>query len=241
MCDSIKFTKDNSMVRLRAAIGIVVILCMYFSYKNYSKTAAASYGMVVVLNGPSTSGKSSIQKEFQHLMMPNLWIKVGIDNLFDMPMPAITVQNMSFWQSPNQIRWVETTHDALHNPVITLRTGAQGDRVAYGMNSAIADYAKAGCNVIVDYIAYKKEWVDDMRKQLDGIKTYWVKVAAPLAVLEEREIARATSPKGHARSHYDTVHWDVVYDLEVDSSVQSAAEIAAQIKHLLGSAYYACA
>lgn len=30
------------------------------------------------------------------------------------------------------------------------------------MNSAIAGYAQAGRNVIVDYIAYKKEWLDDM-------------------------------------------------------------------------------
>jgi len=49
-------------------------------------------------------------------------------------------------------------------------------------------------------------------------------------VIEERELARATSPKGHARSHYDFVYWDLKYDLEVNSEKESAVEIAKQIK-----------
>ncbi|MBF8275455.1 MAG: chloramphenicol phosphotransferase, partial [Candidatus Brocadiaceae bacterium] len=88
---------------------------------------------------------------------------------------------------------ISLEQDKDENPVMTLLMGEQGDKVAYGMNSAIADYAKAGCNVIVDYIAYKKEWLDDLRYKLKGIKTYFVKVAIPLSVIEEREVARATS------------------------------------------------
>lgn len=112
-------------------------------------------GTVIVLNGPSASGKSSIQTKFQDSMMPNLWINVGIDNLFDKPMPDITMDNLAFWQKENAIRWVETNNNGEH-PVITLFTGEQGKKVAYGVNSAIAAYALAGNNVIVDYIAYKK-------------------------------------------------------------------------------------
>lgn len=189
-----------------------------------------SSGAVILLNGPSAAGKSSIQAAFQQCMMPNLWIKVGIDNLFDKPMPDITPENIAFWQSPNPIRWVESTTDSQNNPIITLFIGEHGDRVAYGMNSAIAAYAQAGCNVIVDYIAYKKEWLDDLRTKLQTIKTYWVKVTIPLEILEAREMARATSPKGHARSHSDYVYWDISYDLEVQSDKHSAQEIADIIK-----------
>lgn len=197
-----------------------------FMQKNQSK----QYGTVIILNGPSTAGKSSIQKEFQHLMLPNLWIKLGIDNLFDKPMPDITLEKLAFWQKPNLIRWVTTTQDAQNNNVITLLTGEQGDKVAYGMNSAIAEYAKAGCNVIVDYIAYQEAWLKDLQSKLSDIPTYWVKVNIPLETLEAREAARGTSPKGHARSHYDTVHWNIKYDLEVNSETDSASTIANQIK-----------
>lgn len=189
-----------------------------------------NYGKIIILNGPSASGKSSIQKAFQSLMMPNLWIKLGIDNLFDNPMPDINLENLNFWQSKNTIRWIETMKDANGNSIITLFTGEQGEKVAYGMNSAIAEYAKSGCNCIVDYIAYKKEWICDLKNKLKDIKTYWIKVTAPLHILEERETARGTSPRGHARSHYETVFWDLHYDLEVDSEKLSVYEIAQKIK-----------
>lgn len=207
----------------------VVALCMYIVFKS-KKTDNCQSGTVIVLNGPSASGKSSIQREFQFLMMPNLWIKLGVDILFDKPMPDIVEANMDFWQKPNPIRWVTMGQDAEGNSIVTLFTGDQGDRVAYGMNSAIAAYAANGCNIIVDYIAYKKEWIDDLRLKLKNVKTCMVKVVVPLEVIEQREIARATSPKGHARSHYSNVDWDIVYDLEVDGSKQTAQEIAQSIK-----------
>lgn len=202
---------------------------------NYS-SANNAQGTVIILNGPSASGKSSIQKQFQQLMLPNLWIKLGIDTLFDTPMPDITLENISFWQHPNPIRWVQTTKDTQDHAIITLFTGEQGERVAYGMNSAIAAYAQSGNNIIVDYIAYKQEWLNDLRQKLAGIKTYWVQVDISLETLEAREVARNTSPKGHARSHYDIVHWDIKYDLVVNPETNSANEIAQQIKsHILSA------
>ena len=172
------------------------------------------------------------KKSFNILMMPNLWIKTGIDSLFDAPMPTITPENMNFWQSPNPIRWVETSQDEQGNNVITLFVGEQGEKVAYAMNSAIAEYAKNGCNVIVDYIAYKQEWFDDLQKKLKGIKTYYVAVEIPLETLEQREAARGTSPKGHARSHYFTVYGNKKYDLTVNSATHSAKENCATIERI---------
>ena len=190
-------------------------------------------GKIIVLNGPSGSGKSSIQKEFQKLMMPNLWVKVGIDNLFDSVMPDITAENMGFWQLKNPIRWVEESKDAGENKIVTLFVGPQGNKVVYAMNSAIAAYAQNGCNVIVDYIAYDQKWLKDLEKKCSGFTTYYVAVEIPLEVLEQREEARKTSPKGHARSHYFNVYGDKKYDLVVNSGSKTAQEIACQLKQLL--------
>ena len=165
--------------------------------------------------------------------MPNLWIKVGIDNLFDHVMPDITPENMNFWQSPNPIRWVDTSQDEQGNNVITLSVGPQGEKVAYAMNSAIAAYAQNGCDVIVDYIAYDQRWFKDLEDKCSRIKTYYVAVQIPLETLEQREAARATSPKGHARSHYFTVYGDKKYDLEVNSGSNSATNIALELKKLI--------
>jgi chloramphenicol 3-O-phosphotransferase len=238
--------------KILAILATVCIVAGAYRIFHATKKSTETIGTVIVLNGPSGSGKSSIQREFQTLMIqPSsasiinhdgtaagqapLWIKLGIDNLFDKPMPDITLENLAFWQSPNAIRWVTTTKDANDKPVVTLFTGEEGEKVVYGMNSAIAGYAQAGCNCIVDYIAYKKAWIDDLHTKLTGIKTYWVKIALPLDVLEERERARATSLVGHGRSHYDTVYADMKYDLILDTSKLPAAEYAQKIKDLISS------
>lgn len=199
----------------------------------FKQAEKPNFGTVIVLNGPSGSGKSSTQREFQKLMMPALWIKVGIDNLFDMPLPDVTAETMAQWQTKNEIRWVEQGHDVNGNPVISLFVGQEGQKVVHGMNSAIAAYARNGCNVIVDYIAYKPEWLKDLQEKLADVKVYYVAVDIPLEVLEEREAARGTSPKGHARSHYATVYGDMKYDLRVNSHTSSAAEIVQQLKDMI--------
>ena len=208
------------------------ILALGFGCWFYTKKQTAA-GTIIILNGPSGSGKSSIQREFQKLMMPNLWVKVGIDNLFDSVMPDITPENMSFWQLKNEIRWVEESQDTENNKVVTLLVGPQGDKVAYAMNSAIAAYAQNGCNVIVDYIAYDQKWLDDLKRKCASFKTYYIAVEIPLKTLEKREEARGTSPKGHARSHYFTVYGTTIYDLHVTTDNEKAAEIALKIKKLV--------
>lgn len=193
----------------------------------------ATTGTVIILNGPSASGKSSIQREFQTLKMPHLWLKLGIDTLFDAPMPDITPANMSFWQSENPIRWVSARKDSDGNSVITLHMGEEGERAAYAMNSAIAAYAANGSNIIVDYIAYKKEWFKDLEEKLKPFNTYFVAIDISLEEIERREKARGTSPVGHARSHYHEVLGDKKYDLRVNSEDDSAEEIAKKIDAFL--------
>src|ERR1700722_9416730 len=170
--------------------GCLAIVLVFLLLRHFGAAAVIKPGTVIILNGPSGSGKTSIQKSFQHLMMPKLWIKLGIDSLFDGSLPDITLENLPYWQSSNPIRWVETTTDAAQHPVITLFVGPEGQQVVHGMHSAIAAYAQQGCNVIVDYIAYKKEWVDDLRSKLQGVPTYWIKVNILLEELEKREAAR---------------------------------------------------
>src|SRR5271155_5433514 len=175
------------LIKIAMVVLAIIGIGIYMTQRYMCTQNQNLSGIVIVLNGPSGSGKSSIQKEFQKLMMPHLWIKVGIDNLFDHPMPDITLENMSFWQSPNSIRWVQTSQNAQSHKVVTLFTGQEGEHVAYGMNSAVAAYAQNGCNVIVDYIAYKSEWFVDLQKKLNPYKTYYVAVDIPLDILEQRE------------------------------------------------------
>jgi chloramphenicol 3-O-phosphotransferase len=188
----------------------------------YIRSDYRAPGTVIILNGPSAAGKSATQEAFQNLMFPDLWIATGIDRLFD--------QALNAWGKP--IRWIEETTDAAGNNVITLHVGAKGQQAAYAMNSAIAAYAREGCNVIVDYIAYDQAWLADLQKKLHNMPTYYVAVDIPLSVLEQRETGRGTSPAGHARSHYDTVYGDIVYDLRINTNEYTPEKIAQQIRSM---------
>lgn len=220
-------------IRFSLKYSFIFLMLPGISCMAFNKSAHAQTGTVIILNGPSSAGKSSIQKAFQQLMMPDLWCRTGIDMLLEAVMPMITTENLSFWQSANPIRWVEQTEDAQGNIVFTIFLGDQGKKVAYAMNSAIAAYAQNGCNVIVDYIAYDPEWLTDLEQKIKGIKAYYIAVDISLATLEQREKSSSTSPEGHARSHYFTVYGNIDYNLRVNSEQNTPQEIAEQIKGLI--------
>lgn len=217
---------------------IVLLLSSLFFLlfdKFVSKTKNNKPGKIIILNGPSCAGKTSIQKAFQSLMLQEdkYWIRLGIDSLFDSPLPEITLDNMDYWSSRNNLRWVETVKDTEGNTIVPLKIGVEGEKVFYGMNKAVKGYLDAGNNIILDYIAYEKKFIFDLLKILDTFDVTLVKVNISLEELEKREIKRNTSPQGHGRSIYFTLHDDIIYDLVVDSEKNSPDEIAIQIKSFI--------
>ena len=191
-------------------------------------------GTVIVLNGPSASGKSSVQKKIRELF-DKPYLKLGVDNLFDAVLPDYYGLGMiqpkgSF--SQEDIRYVETT-EVQGKKAVKLIVGPIGRKVITGMHHSIAAYAKAGNNVVVDYILYEKEWFSEFVNTLKGIKVYYIGLKYPLQAIEEREKKRATSPEGHARSHYETVHYFDNYDLVIDDPSLSADEIARNIQRYI--------
>lgn len=194
-------------------------------------------GTIIVLNGPSASGKSSVQRQVQ-VLFAEPYLKVGIDNFFDALLPDEFAMGVAPQGNFTQemLRSGVSSVDAADKPVLTLHVRPLGEHVIAGMHDAFAAYAKHGNNLVIDYIAYEKQWLGELACALEGYKVYLVGVKTPLSVIEAREKARATSPVGHARSHYDSIHTygpkdsefirNVVYDLEIDTAVHSPEECA---------------
>ena len=149
---------------------------------------------------------------------------MGIDSMLCGMMPQ------RYFQGPTpdrkDVMWADPATDASGAPLFELHFGDKGRRVVAGMHGAIAAFARAGCPVIVDHILYERDWARELAEALRGLTAYLVGVRVPLEILEERERQRATSPVGHARSHYETVHAHGVYDLEVDTSRATPDECA---------------
>lgn len=201
---------------IKYLIGILFlgIIALFIGiYMNKSKKISSS-GMVIILNGPSSVGKSSIIKAFQ-AKQNTPWLGTGIDHLYVGVIPPQWLDDEPEHSSMMSI----TKSQDEHGPIVTAVFGPEGRKVVKGMHRAIAAYANSGNNVIVDYIKYEPEWLDDLKDVLKNVKVIWVGVNASLESIEKREKKRGTSPEGHARSHYHTVHQGINYDLILDTDL----------------------
>jgi len=183
-------------------------------------------GSVIILNGPSSVGKSSIIRSFQN-KNNKVWLGIGLDKFFVDLLPSKFYLEAK--PEHHTVMQGVASVDAKGNKVFNLYIGKEGQKVIKGMHRAIREYVRAGNNVIVDYINYDPFWIKDLKKSLKGIKVIFVKINASLKTIEEREKNRATSPQGHARSHYHTVHQGINYDLTINTDHKTVDEASEEI------------
>ena len=218
----IRFIKKN--IKAAAFCMAVVLLSGCMLQKNN-----ANVGTVIILNGTSAVGKSSIMRAFQ-AKHSRPWLGIGIDNFFVGVLPP----KFYLEDKPEHHAVMQgiATEDE-QGKLFTLHIGSEGQKVIKGMHRAIAAYAKTGNNVIVDYIMYDPAWHDDLMTVLSSIPVLKVGVTASLPVVQQREKSRGTSPEGHARSIYDTVHQGWNYDLTINSDELTPDQIADKIDQYL--------
>ena len=173
---------------------------------------------VVILNGASSSGKSSIARALQ-AQFAEPWLSFSVDDLIAaMPMAMLEADG-------------------------GFEVGAGGEVVVgqrfIDLNIAwehgIAAMVHAGAPVIIDDVFLRghinqERWV----AALAGIATLWVGVHCEPAVLAQRERSRGDRTVGMAADQLPLVHTGVAYDLEVDTTHQSPRECAARIIALAG-------
>ena len=189
-------------------------------------------GRVIVLNGASSAGKSSIARELQRLL-PKPYLFAGIDSFTAMLRPEghmaldwrkRTNENSGGAQAA--IRWVFPDKPGQS---VTIEFGEAGHRLVRGMHRALAALALAGNDVIFEHVLLYPEWRDDLVEALDGIEAYLVAIQCHVEVIEERERARGDRIVGQGRGHYEAVHAGVKYDVEVDASTGTPRAAAQRI------------
>lgn len=170
-----------------------------------------------MLNGASSSGKTSILVELQDLFHEP-YLNAGIDKFI--------------WMLPK--RYLDRP---LWDDVLGLadRAGATGKVLFAGMHRVIAALSHCGMNVLADHVLVEKEWVHDCAEQLAGLPAYLVAVRCPLEVLEERERSRKDRTLGQARLQHQLVHAHGIYDFEVDTSRNNPRSCAKKIADYVGS------
>jgi chloramphenicol 3-O phosphotransferase len=169
-------------------------------------------GRVILLNGASSSGKSSIARQLQLVLDPPH---------FHMPVDAI-----------NSMRAREKSLelDPAELDAVLARTRA-------GFHRAVAGMARAGNDVIADHVLSERWRLLDCLEVMAGLQVVFVGVRCSPAELERRERARGDREPGQAARQQDSVHALGCYDVEVDTTSASPRECAGLIADYLAAGH----
>lgn len=182
-------------------------------------------GAVLLINGPSSSGKTTLCRSLQAAWAGPLAL-VGLDMLIGALHPAYT----GFGERAGEGFPLLMDSDPEGRPLIRAATGPAG-RI---LNRRLAEFA-AGCaadglDVVIDHVLLSPQDLDDFAAALDPSSSWLFGVRCDLAVLELRERAREDRALSLAREQARRVHpgaWS--YDLTLDSTADPPHVLATQV------------
>jgi chloramphenicol 3-O phosphotransferase len=168
---------------------------------------------IIVLNGGSSAGKSSIARCLQ-LLLADPWLTMAGDDLLAAMPPAMLASEHGIVFSPDG--------------QITVGPGLRALEAAW--SRGIAAMARAGAGVILDVVFLsgaeaQRRW----RVVLDDLEVLWVAVKCDPGVATAREAARGDRVPGMAALQANLVHQGVAYNLEVDTTHASLEDCARRI------------
>jgi len=175
---------------------------------------------VIVLNGGSSSGKSSIARCLQELL-DEPWVRSGVDELLAALAPSLVGGT-----APRPGRAPVIRFDADGAVLVD----AAWRPVESAWYRGVASMARAGLGVIVEEVLLAGgEGQRRLASALDGIAVVWIGVRCDPDVAAAREAARPERIAGMAASQAARVHEGVDYDLVVDTTKASVEQCARMV------------
>ena len=164
-----------------------------------------SSGQIILLNGTSSSGKSTLAKALQGVL----------------EQPYLHIDGDAFWQFfPDP--YFDGRPDEEYRP--------WRNRFLPACYATCATYAHHGINVIIDEVLTKPMTLTWLQEALTGLDVVFVGLHCGLDELEQREQARGNRTIGLARFQYPNIHIHGAYDLEVNTELNNPYTCAQQIR-----------
>src|ERR1035437_8913560 len=168
-------------------------------------------GQIVLLNGVSSSGKTSIAEQLLSVLQ-RPWFHRPVDAINGM-----RAKHRTLALSPAEL------------DVVLARTRA-------GFHRAVAGMAAAGNNVVMDHVLSERWRLLDCLTVLADFDFVFVGVRCAPAELARRELLRGDREPGLAAAQQELVHAHGCYDLECDTTSTSPLDCALRIKDFLARA-----
>ena len=168
---------------------------------------------VLVLNGGSSSGKSTLARTLQ-TVLPGIWLRLGVDTLVEACPPRLLSTD-----------GLDLAADGRVN------IGADFTAVEQLWMAGVARIAELGGQILIEdnFVSGptgQTRWREALHRSAVG----WIGVRCPPEVAERRELARGDRVQGMAADQADRVHVGINYDLEVDTAEASVEQNAALIR-----------
>ena len=184
-------------------------------------------GKIILLNGSSSAGKTTIARMLQQLY-EEPYQHIALDQFRDGMSDHFRGLNSPAGDpGARGLNVVPVERDG--ERMTEIRFGDVGRRVLRGMRRAIAVFARAGNHVIVDDLMFEKSFLLDYLHVLKEFTVTFAGIRCDLAVVNAREAARPGRFPGTATSHFDSVHEHCVYDVEVDTTDSNPRQCAQEI------------
>ncbi|GIG66976.1 chloramphenicol phosphotransferase CPT family protein [Phytomonospora endophytica] len=170
---------------------------------------------LIILNGGSSSGKSSLARALQE-SLSDPWLLLGVDDLID--------------AGPSWLLDGGDGDGLAFGADGSVQPGAGFAALNRAWDAGLVTMAREGARVIVDEVFLhggesQRAWL----KLLAGLPALWVGVHCPVDVVARREAARGDRIPGMAAKQAETVHIGMNYDVVVDTSTLTPADAAARI------------
>lgn len=183
---------------------------------------------ILLINGPSSSGKTTLAKTFTDIVNEP-WLIMGIDFCMDMLSQRYIGNNLT---AKNGFYYIQ--HYSNHHITTESTVGPIGDAVLKLIPVMAKIIADAGFNIIIDEVILSDDRFLTYLNYFYSYNSYAIGITCNIDILESREAIRGNRRPGLARGQLDLIHTGIrAYDIMLDTGNQSSFLCAEIIKNHL--------
>lgn len=186
---------------------------------------------IILLNGPSSAGKSSIVKAIQWISSKP-WLSFGVDS-FIAAMPSKYSPGGAL--AHEGINFISGLDENGHT-ITKVESGHYWIKISKSIRSSLQQLVNDGLDIIIDEVTWEKEELEEYFSLFKDHSICYVTVNCDLVKIEEREIIRGDRSIGLARYELPKIknmdnYWKA--DLTIDTTNKTPFENAKLILDFL--------